>query len=74
MQKCDSCGHQLYKESKYASWLTLMNFINFLQEEEYIEQGTAEDMRDHLMDFKPDIDEDIYDDLEGERRQRENNK
>ena len=52
MQRCTECGHQLYKETKYMNWLSLMNFINFLQMENYIEQETAEDMRDNLMDFK----------------------
>jgi len=52
MQRCSDCGHKMYKETKYMSWLSLMNFVNFLETECYIETQTAEEMRDHLMDFK----------------------
>lgn len=52
MQRCSECGHRLYTQTKYMSWLSLMNFIEFLQYEGYVEQETAESMRDRLMDFK----------------------
>ena len=52
MQICSACGHKMYSETKYMSWLSLMNFIDFLLMEGYIEKETAEDMTDHLMDFK----------------------
>ena len=71
MQRCSECNKSLYKETKYAKWLTLMNFFYFLEAENYVETSTASEMRDCLMTFKPFIDDDILDDLEAEKRQRE---
>jgi len=53
MQICSDCGHKMFEETKYMSWLSLMNFFEFLQSEGYVELETAEFMRNRLMDFKP---------------------
>jgi hypothetical protein len=52
MIRCSECDHKLYKENKYMNWLSLMNFVDFLLLEEYINKETAESMTDRLMDFK----------------------
>lgn len=52
MQRCGECGHKMFNETKYASWLKLFYFVNMLESEQMIKEFTAEDMRDSLMDFK----------------------
>ena len=37
---------------KYYNWLKVMNFIQFLEEEDYITQNTYNDMMDNMMDIK----------------------
>ena len=61
MRYCESCGGKTYEETKYMNWLTLMNFINFLYYENYIEETTKEAMTIALMDFKPYAFEDAED-------------
>jgi predicted nucleic-acid-binding protein len=50
--KCTDCGHKLYKETAYTSWLSLFNFIEFLASEENISAETYSSMIDRLMDLK----------------------
>jgi len=52
MIMCDICGKDAYKETKYMHWLTLMNFINFLYSENYINIETKEEMSRCLMSLK----------------------
>jgi len=52
MIRCSDCGKQAYRETKYMKWLSLMNFIDFLETEGYVEIQTSENMRDNLMAFK----------------------
>lgn len=52
MQRCSDCGHKLYKETKYMSWLKVMNFVDCLETEGIIETSTGDSIRDAMMDFK----------------------
>lgn len=58
MIRCTECGHRLYKETAYTSWLSLFNFIDFLQLEENITKETYETMINNLMDLKKFVVED----------------
>lgn len=52
MLKCSECGHKLFEETKYMSWLSLINLAEHLWMEGIIELETKEYMQDKLMDFK----------------------
>jgi len=50
--KCEICKSSIINETKYQDWLSLMNFLEFLFYEEYIEKNTYEIMVDRLMTLK----------------------
>ena len=54
MIKCTECGKAAVKEiGKYYYWLKMMNFLQFLNDENYIEQATYENLINDLMVLKP---------------------
>lgn len=52
MIRCDECKKHIIGITKYTDWLSLMNFMQFLFMEDYIEEATYKDMTDKLMTFK----------------------
>jgi hypothetical protein len=50
--RCEICKKSIVNETKYQDWLSLMNFLEFLFHEGYIEEGTYEIMVDRLMTLK----------------------
>lgn len=52
MIRCTECGKPVLEDLKYAQWLTLFNFIQFLFFEKYIEQETRDEMLNCLLSFK----------------------
>jgi len=50
--RCAECKKNIINETKYQDWLSLMNFLEFLFHEEYINETTYEIMVDRLMTFK----------------------
>ena len=52
MQRCSDCGHKMYNETKYMSWLRVINIVDCLETEGIIEPSTGDTIRDAMMDFK----------------------
>ena len=50
--KCEICKKHIINETKYQDWLGLMNFLEFLFNEECITNTTYEAMVDRLMTLK----------------------
>lgn len=50
--RCYECQKLAVPYTKYMHWLKLMNFIEFLFMEGYIEQGTYNEMQNSVMVFK----------------------
>ena len=61
MLRCSECQKSIIPETKYAAWLSLINTIEFLLLEKYIEPELAEQMTDNLMKFKMFVEDDDYD-------------
>jgi len=55
--RCSECKKPIVEVTKYMDWLCLMNFLEFLYNENYIEEGTYHAMVDRLMTFKVDCEE-----------------
>ena len=52
MIKCSNCKKPIINRTKYMDWLSLYNFLEFLHNEEYIEDTTYSAMCDRLMTLK----------------------
>jgi len=52
MLRCSECKKLIVESTKYMDWLSIMNFFEFLYNEEYIEESTYLSMVDKLMTFK----------------------
>lgn len=52
MLKCSNCQSAIVKDNAWSEWLALMNFMEFLLNEGYIEIPTYERMVERLMLFK----------------------
>jgi len=50
--RCDECKKYIVDQTKYMDWLSLVNFMEFLLSEDYIEKATYDSMMDRLMTFK----------------------
>jgi hypothetical protein len=59
--RCSGCKEPIISWTKYADWLTLYNFLEFLYLEDYIEKETRDTMIDALMSFKHYADEEGHD-------------
>lgn len=61
---CPQCKQKINPEwSMYQKWLKMMNFIEFLYQEKYIEVGTYEEMTDCMEHFKGVATESDYQEL-----------
>ena len=49
---CDQCKKEITEDTKYADWLCLFNFLEFLYLQEIITEETFEYMVDKLLSFK----------------------
>jgi len=52
MIRCSICKRQVVKETRYMDWLNLYHFMEFLFNEEYINEATRNSMLDSLMTMK----------------------
>ena len=52
MIRCSICKRQVVKETRYMDWLNLCHFMEFLFNEEYINEATRNSMLDSLMTMK----------------------
>lgn len=52
MIRCSECKKPIIETTKYQDWLSLLNFFEFLYNEEYIEESTYLAMIDRLMTLK----------------------
>lgn len=52
MIRCSECQKNAVPMTKYMHWLKLCNFVEFLFEEQYIEQTTHDDLQDSLQTMK----------------------
>jgi hypothetical protein len=52
MIRCSLCKSQIVKETRYMDWLNLYHFMEFLFNEEYINEATRNSMVDSLMTMK----------------------
>jgi len=50
--RCSECKKPIVEVTKYMDWLCLMNFLEFLYNENQIEEATYLIMTDRLMTFK----------------------
>ena len=49
---CDQCKKEIIADTKYADWLSLFNFLEFLYLQEIITDQMFECMVDKLLTFK----------------------
>lgn len=64
---CTQCGNKIHPEwSMYQDWLKMMNFIEFLFYEGYIQVKTYEEMQDCMMHFKKAATEADYEEIKKE--------
>ena len=77
MIRCSLCKRAIVKSTRYMDWLKLCDFIEFLFNEQYIEEATRESMMDALMTMKDgafeDNDDGGSDDTGGRDEQQEEN-
>ena len=52
MLRCSKCQKDCIDETKYINWLSLINYVEFLYNEEQITEKTYRKMSDILMVFK----------------------
>jgi hypothetical protein len=52
MIRCDECKKTIVPITKYQDWVKVVNFIDLLYMEKYIEQETRDEMLDAMMSLK----------------------